>query len=203
MVIGRIMDLVLAFPFLLIILALSGVADAAPDRVGSSGWQPIANRVPDPRHQHLRLALPRAHRARPGAQPARARVRRGGSGDGRRQAAHPVHRDPAQPLGTDPRLRNPDAARLHRPGGRTFVPRRRHHPARRDLRRMLAKSVAYFQVVPNVPVHPRHDPGHHRRRVQPCSATRSATRSIQKLFTDAHGGWIFLHRQPAHAWGCV
>ena len=41
--IGRLMDLILAFPFLLIVLALSGVLTRAADAAGGAGGQ----RVPD------------------------------------------------------------------------------------------------------------------------------------------------------------
>ena len=53
MIIGRFMDLVLAFPFLLIVLALSGVMT---QRLTESVFrrQPVAYHLSDPGHQHLR-----------------------------------------------------------------------------------------------------------------------------------------------------
>ena len=133
--IGRLTDLTLAFPFLLIILALSNVLTDRITTLGVPSGNPSRDRLPDHRHQHLRLAVPRPHRARPGHQPARARVRRGRGRDGRQPAPHPVHRDPAQPLGADHRLHHVDPARVHRARGGAVVPRCRRHPARHHVRR--------------------------------------------------------------------
>ena len=83
---------------------LVGRHDAAPHGARCSGRQPVAYHLSDPGHQHLRLAVPRAYRPRPGAQPEGARIRRGGGGYGLRPSADPVHGDAAQPVGADHRL---------------------------------------------------------------------------------------------------
>ena len=76
-VLGRLMDLILAFPLLLILLALSPVIiqrlDCDRPAPGNIAEVTYLILVLSP----LRLALPRPHRARAGAEPARTRVRRG------------------------------------------------------------------------------------------------------------------------------
>ena len=134
-IIGRFMDLVLAFPFLLIILAMSnvltqrlqdlGVPEGNPSRIlyliiviSVFGWPYLARIV---RGQVLSL------REREFVEAAVAM--------GASKPTHPVHGDPAQPVGTDHRLRHADPAGLHRPRGGAVIPRRGCHPAGHDLRR--------------------------------------------------------------------
>ena len=70
-VIGRSTDLLLAFPFFLMLIALSPVLTQRFEAAGLSP-EASAHRLPDHRVRLLRLALPRPPDPRPGAQPARA-----------------------------------------------------------------------------------------------------------------------------------
>ncbi len=69
------MDLVIAFPLILSWRWRSRPADPAAGRMGLPD-KSARDRLPDPACQPLRLAVPRPHRPRPGAEPSRARVRR-------------------------------------------------------------------------------------------------------------------------------
>ena len=131
-IIGRFMDLILAFPFLLDHPGAVRRPDPAPDETWACpegnpsrilylilvlsffGWPYLARIV---RGQVLSL------REREFVEAAVAM--------GAEPAAHPVHGDPAQPVGADHRLRDADAAGVHRARGRAVVPRRRRPAARR------------------------------------------------------------------------
>ncbi len=71
------MDLILSFPQLLMLLALSPVLIDRITALGVPAGNRLGRGLPDPRPRLLRLAVLRAHHPRPGAVPARARVRRG------------------------------------------------------------------------------------------------------------------------------
>ena len=166
-IIGRLMDLILAFPFLLIILALSGVLtqrltelgvpEGNPSRIlylilvlSVFGWPYLARIV---RGQVLSL------REREFVEAAVAM--------GARRRRILFTRDPAEPVGPDPGLRDAHPARVHRPGGRTLVPRRGRAPAGDDLRGDARELRELLQRRADVPVHPRDGARRARRVVQP------------------------------------
>ena len=122
---GRLMDLILAFPLILILLALSNVLTQRLQTTFHLGGQPA-------RVLYLILVLSFF------GWPYLARIVRGqvlslrerefvesAVSHGRGHPAHPVPRDPAQSVGADPRLLHPAAAHLHRGRGDSVVPRRR------------------------------------------------------------------------------
>jgi hypothetical protein len=141
------MDLILAFPFLLIILALSGVLtqrltdlgipEGNPSRIlylilvlSVFGWPYLARIV---RGQVLSL------REREFVEAAWPWARR------RRD---PVHRDPAQPVGPDPRVRDAHAARVHRLEAALSFLGVGVLPPETTFGAMLANSVNFCNVVP-------------------------------------------------------
>ena len=67
---GRLMDLILSFPLLLILLALSPVLVQRLQATFGLSGNTRRGRLPDPRAVPVRLALPRPRRPRTGAQPA-------------------------------------------------------------------------------------------------------------------------------------
>ncbi len=81
------------------------------------------------------LALPLAPHPRPGAVAAREGVRRGLALARRVEHPHRVPRGPAQPLGADHRLRDPDHPHQRALRGGAVVPRRRRPAADRELGR--------------------------------------------------------------------
>ena len=105
-------------------------------------------RLSDPRADSVRLALPRPHRARPGAEPSRTGVRRVGRLPGVGHAADPVPGDPPEPVGAGPRLLDPASPDLHRRRGHVVLPRRRARGADPSWGAMLESSVRYFNVDP-------------------------------------------------------
>ena len=182
--IGRLMDLILAFPFLLIILALSACSPSA-SRTRRAGGQRIKDPLPDPRDELLRLAVPRPHRARPGAEPARARVRRGRGRHGRRRprilfgeilpnlwAPILVYATLTLPayIGLEAALSFLGVGML--PPDVTFGA-------------MLANSVHYFERVPTTCSSPGPSSWSWSSR-STSSATRSGTRSTRRSSAEAH-----------------
>ncbi len=101
---SRFMDIVLSIPILLLGLGLGAACARARvrERAGPAG--PGDDHL---HHLHSDVAVHGAHRARPGAVDARARVRGGLARAGGVGHAHHVQGDPPQPGGADHRLREP------------------------------------------------------------------------------------------------
>ena len=67
---GRLMDLILAFPLLLILLAMSPVLTQRLEQTFNMPGNVGARHLHHPGAEPLRLALPRPHRPRAGPEPA-------------------------------------------------------------------------------------------------------------------------------------
>ncbi len=110
---ARLMDVVLAFPILLLAISIGVRARTEPP-------------TGDPADRVLQLGVGRQDRARPGALHPRDRVRRSGAGGGLERWPHHAHRHPAQHAGARDRLHDTPHPGRHDPRGIAFLPRRRH-----------------------------------------------------------------------------
>jgi ABC-type dipeptide/oligopeptide/nickel transport system permease subunit len=85
---SRLMDVFLAFPLLVLAIALAGVF---PDQAFGLQGKPAPDRATDLHHRLLQLALYRADHSRPDAVAARTGVRRVGSQHRSTPWLHPPH----------------------------------------------------------------------------------------------------------------
>ena len=147
---AAVMDLVLAFPQLLMLLALSPVLIDRITALGVPPRQPVRRGLPD-----LRARASSAGRTSPASSAGRccrcasASSSRRRESLGRASAADLVQGAAAQPVGADPRLHDADPAGEHLGGGGTQLPRRRDQGARPPtLGNILTDSVNFLRPDP-------------------------------------------------------
>lgn len=122
---------------------------------------------PGGRDRVLRLALRRAHRPRPDAEPEGTRVRRRGPQPRCRPRLHPLPGTPAQPRRPDHRLRDADDPDEHPHRGRPELPRGRREAAHLVVGTDALQGAVLLRDGPDLHADPGSGHLHHRARLQP------------------------------------